>query len=511
VTWTSGSTSSQTASFDQNNSYENDLSVNGAISFGEVGLGFEAGIDVSGSQGFSTLNKSVTSYSSSTGIGVSSLGSFRDPPNYRYPLTPIIFGSTPPTGAVDSSPLGTDVKAYGLIRTAFTADPARSGLNGAGGWWSQAYNLPDVALNRPAHWQLVTPTGDGAAAPNCLAWGSGASQIDCFGPGTFAPQTPWTSEFHFMRGFFISNAAHPGQGPQLSLATAGDQLTLQARVYNYSLTPMPDNTTVHVRFYAQPLDGANKPAGNSIYIGEDQLTNGIPAFNEGTDGSDLNWTLAQVPFNTAPYGGQTVGFWVVVWMQGPGNTLIQEMPGHGLKAIPGTLNSLSDVQTEDYSNNLGFYKVAFPILAPSSPSPSGFLRASPSSSPVPVNSSPVPVNIGKIGLSATRVTLNQPITVSAPLSVPSSSAQGFTAQFYDGDPQNGGGLFDIERIAYLEANQGREATVIYRPSSCGTHELFVLVNKGLPNEVVRRASPVRVECTQSMLRMGSAGQKLNLK
>jgi hypothetical protein len=37
------------------------------------------------------------------------------------------------------------------------------------------------------------------------------------------------------------------------------------------------------------------------------------------------------------------------------------------------------------------------------------------------------------------------------------------------------------------------------------------VNKGLPNEAVRRASPVRVACTQSMLRMGSAGQRLNLK
>ena len=480
VTWINGSTASLTASFDQNNSYENDLSVNGAISFGEIGAGFEAGLDISGSQGFSQLNKSVTSYSSSTGIGVASSGSFLDPPNYRYALAPVIFGSAPPTGAVDRSPLSTDVQSYGLIRTAFTADPAGPD---AGGFWGNYY-LPDVALNRPAHWQLTTPTGDGAAAPNCLAWGSGASQIDCFGPGTFAPKTPWTSEFHFMRGFFISNAAHPGQGPQLSMATAGDQLTLQARVYNYSLQPMPDNTTVHVRFYAQPIDTSRRhlPVGNSVLIGEEKL-NGIPAFDD-TAGAPLNWTLASTSFDTTPYSGQSLMFWVVVWMQGPDGTIVQEMPGHGLKAIPGTLNSLADVQTEDYSNNVGIYKVAFPVL----PSSGSGLQAPPSNGPVAVN-------IGKIGFSATPVAVNQPVEVYAPVSTDENTDQGVTTQFYEGDPKAGGEMFDVERLAYLDGGKTYEETVIYRARSCGTHELFVVVNKGLPNEVVRRAEPVRIPCT----------------
>jgi hypothetical protein len=499
VNWTNNSTASKTASFDQNNSYENDLSVNGAVSFGEIGAGFEGGLDISGSQGFSQLNKSVTSYSNSTGIGVASLGSFLDPSNYRYALSPIIFGNTPPTGAVDSSPLNTDIKAYGLIRTAFTADPARPD---AGGWWGQTYYLPDVALNRPAHWQLTTPTGDGAAASNCLAWGSGASQIDCFGLGTFAPQTPWTSEFHFMRGFFISNAAHPGQGSQLNLATAGDQLTLQARVYNYSLQAMPDNTTVHVRFYAQPIDTSRRhlPVGNSVLIGEDVL-NQIPAFDD-TDGAPLNWTLASTTFDTTPYSGQTLMFWVVVWMQGPDGKIVQEMPGHGLKAIPGTLNSIADVQTEEYSNNVGLYKVAFPIL----PASGSGLQGSPSNGPVSVN-------IGKIGFSATQVVLNQPIEVYAPVSTDESSNEGVTTQFYEGDPYADGKMFDVERLAHLDAGKTYEETVIYRAPSCGTHHIFVVVNKGLPNEVVRQAEPVRVSCTQSMLRspVDKTGQRVHLR
>jgi hypothetical protein len=480
VTWTSGSTSSQTAGFDENNSFENDLSVTAAVSFGEVGVGFEGSLDLSGSSSLSQLNKSTTTYSSSTGIGVASTGSFLDPSNYRYPLTPVIFASKPPdqTAAVDRSPLSTQVQAYGLIRSAFTADPARGGVNGAGGWWSQAYNLPDVALNRPAHLQLATPE---AGDVNCLSWGTGASQIDCFGPGTFAPNTPFTSEFHFMRGFFISNAAHPGQGPQLTMARAGDQLALQARVYDYSFVPI--TTTVHVDFYAQPIDSHNVPDGPSFFINEATLQQGIPGFSD-VDGAPLNWSLATVNFDTTAYSGQTLAFWVLVWMEPDATGKVTEMPGHGLTAIPTNFKnftSLADVPTEAWSNNVGLYKLAFSILPP--------LGAG--GSP---ESQPVPVDIGKIQLSATRGRLNEPIIVAAPLSVASSAALGVSARFYVGDPDKGGKLFDVETMPYLEANQGRDATVIYRPSTCGTHELFVVVNKGLGDEVKRRSQPIRVRC-----------------
>ena len=60
-----------------------------------------------------------------------------------------------------------------------------------------------------------------------------------------------------MRGFFISNATHPGQGPQLETARAGDKLSLQARVYNYSLASMDPGAKVRVRFYGMEWDKDN--------------------------------------------------------------------------------------------------------------------------------------------------------------------------------------------------------------------------------------------------------------
>jgi hypothetical protein len=34
----------------------------------------------------------------------------------------------------------------------------------------------------------------------------------------------------------------------------------------------------------------------------------------------------------------------------------------------------------------------------------------------------------------------------------------------------------------------------YRPTTCGVHQLFAVLNKGKASEVVRRAQPVRVAC-----------------
>ncbi len=152
--------------------------------------------------------------------------------------------------------------------------------------------------------------GPGQSIPsNCLALGdSGDSKMDCLSLNPWLPKTPWSSEFHFMRGFFISNAATPGQGPQLQITDEGTKLTLQSRVYNYSLMPLPANSEVHVRFYAIPWrlksDGtnpANSPAGNIILIGEDKLA---PVPNFDSSSATPNWSLARVDWDTSNLGGQ---------------------------------------------------------------------------------------------------------------------------------------------------------------------------------------------------------------
>jgi len=154
-------------------------------------------------------------------------------------------------------------------------------------------------------------------------------------------------------------------------------LTPQARVYNYSFAQMPAGTQVHARFYFQPMNGGingASPVGDSVLIGEDIL-GPIPPFNDS--GDTLNWVLASTTFDTSKYsqtenGGAYLIFWVVVWMQAPDGTLVAEMPGHGLTAVPGKLKSLADVPEQCqgngdgncYSNNAGFYKQIFFIARP---------------------------------------------------------------------------------------------------------------------------------------------------
>ena len=66
--------------------------------------------------------------------------------------------------------------------------------------------------------------------------------------------------------------------------------TLQARVYNYSLAAMPSDSEVHVRFYFMPLTTKALPAGDSVLIGEEELS-AIPPFSDSPN-APPNWVLA---------------------------------------------------------------------------------------------------------------------------------------------------------------------------------------------------------------------------
>ena len=272
TTWATGTSQSQSTSFAQNYSFENDLSVQGADGVPGVSkFGISTEFDTSGSFGFSDMNKSTTTLGKSQGIGVHKPETVREPANYLYYVTPVIFGHMKPGGSVDDALLTGDVQTFGLLQTAFTVDPIGSAGSPAGVWWGQAYTAPDVALNHPNRW-IVDLGPDSASRPgNCLPLGSGKpSQMNCAKLAPSSPADPWSSKFHDMRGFFISSANHPGQGPQIESAKAGDKLALQARVYNYSLKEMDPDSKVHVRFYGMPWNYSNHtPAGDSFLIGED--------------------------------------------------------------------------------------------------------------------------------------------------------------------------------------------------------------------------------------------------
>ena len=494
ATWTGSGTESDSTGLKQNYSFENDLSVNGSIGFAGITAQGGFGLDVSGSVGFNNLFKGTTTLGKSTGLQISKPGTFPSFQNYGYSVKPYIVGSMQPGGVVDNQPLSGDIQTVGVLRAVFTADPLSSNPS-AGGWWQQAYTAaPDVALNHPSRWTYTSTSQPSSGNPpvNCLLTGDSKS-MDCAELSQRSPNNPWLNIFHQMRGFFISSAVSPGQGPQLEQAKAGDALTLQTRVYNYSLVPMPTGTEVHVRFYFMPWNATrNLPAGDSVLISEEKAAP-IPQFDDTT--SVPNWVLVPTTFDTSKFdqtkdGNVSVVFWVVVWMQDQNGNLIGEMPGHGLTGIPGTLASLADAAKVEecqpdghcYSNNVGLYKQIF-YIAPNS------LGAAPG--PLPTHAS---LDIGKVDVSANQVTPRDTVVLSATLSASGGAASGVSVNFYDGDPDNGGRLFAVERIPNIAVDAQHLAQTTYKTNACGVHQLFAVVNRGRSSEVVRRAHPVRVDC-----------------
>lgn len=126
------------------------------------------------------------------------------------------------------------------------ADAARpEPTGGAYGRWSQAYTLPHVGLNHPARWQ----------------WDSSAQTVEFNAPDS-SSTTPQDLPFYQMKGFFITPFQDAVNGPNLSMARAGDQLRLTTRVYNFSPVDTDDPNlrtpakTIWVSIFGQePVNG----------------------------------------------------------------------------------------------------------------------------------------------------------------------------------------------------------------------------------------------------------------
>src|SRR5262249_10231585 len=128
--------------------------------------------------------------------------------------------------------------------------------------------------------------------------------------------------FYQMKGLFVTPGDNITDGPQITQTVQGKTVTLRARVYNYSLANMTNDTQVRVRFYAQPWDSncgqfLSQPPANpcdqpppfapAVFIGEDDLAP-IPAFCGGVQGNadpcldadaPRNWVFAQTTWDTS--------------------------------------------------------------------------------------------------------------------------------------------------------------------------------------------------------------------
>jgi hypothetical protein len=187
----------------------------------------------------------------------------------------------------------------------------------------------------------------------------------------------------------------------------------------------------------------------------------------------------------------------MVWMEA-GNNLVGEMPGHGLKSMPGTLTSFADaVALEEsagdgfsYSNNVGFYKLAFYLFPPPPPSTSTGLTAD----PAPAKHGRPPVRLAKVRVSVHQVARNERVMVSTTLRTADKPIKGgLTVLFYDGDPAAGLPAFDMERVGHLRAEDAYHVQVPFRSSVCGLHKLVVVAGRGTAFEQTQRAH-VYVKC-----------------
>ena len=383
-TWSSGSSQGLTSG--STNSFSNDLSVSASSRAGVVDVltgKFTDQIDVGGSFSLSTLNENTTFLGSSTGIEVRQPVFDSGVVNCcHYAYSSYIFGQQNPsdnrplqtitvTDSNKTSPTPAAIQTSGPFFVDFTADLRPNGVNGVSSFFPQAYSLPDVALNHPARWDWTKSTQ--SATFNSPT--QSANLLD--------------DSFYWMKGFFIVQAGGTAAGPNLIEATAGDQLSLSARIYNYSLVDTNSASlaqpaaSIHVRFYGQfscnsgvntenscigpnnTTCAANTLCGSSFLIGETQIAS-IPGFDSPSNqGTQPNWAITQpVNFDTTPYSNTYLAFWVVTWMEDANGNLIPEMPGHGLTANPAgmTFQQISQVPFESYSNNVGMYEVHSPFF-----------------------------------------------------------------------------------------------------------------------------------------------------
>ncbi len=492
ISWTQGGGSDVTSGSVSTHSFDTSVSVSGNAAIEGFGLSAGAGFDYNDSQSVTTLNTASNTFSESTGVIVNRgiPGGPTTSDNYLYAGQSFIFGQAAPTGTLQDIPLTTTVQAPGYLAVGFVADPLSTGDIQSGNWWTQAYTAsPDVALNHPQRWLQKEPSGVNAQQVwfNCPAGYTSSPTSPACTPiqQQATPAVVADASFYQMKGLFVTPGT-TANGPQITTATQGDTVTLRVRVYNYSLAGMPSGTTVRVQFYAQPWDATTgqfqSQAGNSdafapaVFIGEGTDAEGaplgpIPAFCGGPSGNGdpcsdpnapANWVYAQTTWDTGAVAAESYWkFWVVAWMEQNG-ALVPEIAQHGLTAIPADpVNSLADIPVETYSNNLGFYNQTFFVA-----SATAQVEAEPTGNTGGLA-------IGSVESTTQTLLRGRPATIEAAHLSRGPRLGSLLTLFYDGDPDNGGTLFDQEVIPPIAASGTFVSHVSFRPRTCGEHRIFV--------------------------------------
>jgi hypothetical protein len=434
TTWSQKSGQSSTTG--STNSFSEGLGLSFAAE-GETN-NFTASVDVNSSQSFGSLNVSTQELDASEGVAVNNPGFGSDVGQCCfYAFSSYVLGSKPFAEPFQDLTQNVDINTTGPLYVAFNADST----GGNNPWWAQVYNLPDIGLNHPFRWKWSN---------NTLSFNLRNANI-----------APEDDPFYQMKGFFITPSGAGAVGPNITEAIAGDKVLLTARVYNFSLVDTLPGATIFVSFFGQEFDGTGL-VGDSFFIG-DTTTDQIPGYQNTSD--IPNWILASVPFDTTNYAGKKLVFWVLVFMTGPDGNLAAEMPGHGLTSSPAGVyyTRITDVPTEDYSNNVGLYGTYSPFFVAPPPLPGAV--------PGPTNGI---ATVSQVAVPGKRLLLDQRVKVTTTLNTSQVPASPVSLIYYDGNPAKGGQSFAEQTIPYIGSDATYSARVFYQPNSCGLHPLFVV-------------------------------------
>lgn len=483
ATWSSGGQNASSVSLNGNFSFNSTTSVSGKEGFKGVGsFEISAELKLGGSVGFKNLTESKTTVTKATGMAFTKKALFEDVVQYSYWLTPYIFAQNIPPTATSAD---ATFDGFGALRSGFVVDVL---AQGAGPLWRNEYSsAPDLALLHPSRRVVNVSNAPITGEPQrCVRYGALGSAYNCVDEADRRPERPGDDAYHWMRGFFISDAETPSQGPLKTSATAGDQLSLQVRVHNLSLAPMPTGTKVMARIHGMVWDPqSNMPVGKSFVIGTG--TTGVVQPYQAVNDTP-NWALVSVPFDTTPYAGKDLRFWAVTWMEDASGKLVAERTDRGLTAIPPADADFADVAALEatYGNNVGFFNMPFHVFERSTPNATAVATAAtrPSLTITQVGSEERSLTQGKGTLVAARVTVGD-----------HDLRSGIKVVFYDRAPGAGAKVIGAQHQPFLRAGATYDFRVPFRPQACGTYQVHVVTGPGTRFEHVARLKPIELRCS----------------
>jgi hypothetical protein len=86
------------------------------------------------------------------------------------------------------------------------------------------------------------------------------------------------------------------------------------------------------------------------------------------------------------------------------------------------------------------------------------------------------LTITRLSIPTMPILLDVKTKISADLSTGNMPLEAVQVAYYDGDPQQGGTLFDVQTIPHLRPFDTYRNRVFFRPQTCGAHTLVVVAS-----------------------------------